>query len=212
VEGSNYVGNERGQAPRCFIPLCFVRFGSEQIGREGSAAASSGVIGPGFVERTVAALAYTGALSITIALSNIIIAIVTAIIIVVIIIITILLALDPRQRQVDEYPLLLPPASCDDASRVYSSGDDCCSGAAGSAFIVVVVVVRVRISALIALLAIGFVYEEGNRYDAVVRGVGEAGLPDEACHAIVINTGNTDRNLFGDGFWSVLVASLPITN
>lgn len=107
MEGSNCVGNERGQALRCFIPLCVVQFGSEQIGREGSAAASSGMIGPGFVERTVAVLANTGVLSITIALSNVIIAIATTIIIVVIIIIIILLALDPRRRQVDEYPLLL---------------------------------------------------------------------------------------------------------
>ena len=106
VEGSNCVGNERGQAPRCFIPLCVVRFGSKQIGREGRAA-SSGVIGPGFVERTVAMLANTGVLSITIALLNVIIAIATTIIIVVIIIIIIILALDLRQRQVDEYPLLL---------------------------------------------------------------------------------------------------------
>ena len=107
VEGSNCVGNEQGQAPRCFIPLCVVRFGSEQIRRKGSAAASSGMIGPGFVEQTVAVLANIGVLSITSALSNVIIAIATTIIIVVIIIIIMLLALDPRQRQVDEYPLLL---------------------------------------------------------------------------------------------------------
>ena len=61
------------------------------------------MIGPGFVERTVAVLANTGVLSITIALSNVIIAIATTIIIVVIIIIIILLDLDPRRRQVDEY-------------------------------------------------------------------------------------------------------------
>ena len=109
------------------------------------------MIGPGFVERTVAVLANTGVLSISIALSNVIIAIATTIIIVVIIIIIILLALDPRQRQVDEYPL-----SCDDASRVYSSGGDCCSGTV-SAFIVVDV--RVQISASIALLAICFDFD-----------------------------------------------------
>ena len=104
-----------------FIPLCVVQFGSEQIGREGSAAASSGMIGPGFVERTVAVLANTGVLSISIALSNIIIAIATTIIIVVIIIIIILLALDPRRRQVDEYPLTSPttmPRGCTPAVAI----------------------------------------------------------------------------------------------
>ena len=87
----------------CFIPLCVVRFGSEQIGREGSAAASTRF----FVERSVAVLANTDVLSISISLSTVIIAIATTISIGVIIIIIILLALDPRRRQVDEYPLLL---------------------------------------------------------------------------------------------------------